>query len=142
MADMFLSSCRRWVPIVIACSLLAALASSGMARPAGAQSNTPNPDMVTIAGTLQSELGCASDWMPSCDKTFLTYDAASDVWRGAFNVQPNDDQDKKGPRYKAALNGSWNENYGLKAQVGGADIPLIVPQAMTVRFYYDHKTHW
>jgi pullulanase len=110
--------------------------------PALAIDNTPNPSTVTIAGTMQSELGCSADWMPSCDKTFLTYDAEDDVWEGTFKVTPNNDQDKKGPRYKVALNGKWDENYGLNASRGGADIPLVVTASMQVKFYYDHKTHW
>ncbi|MEK7785930.1 MAG: DUF3372 domain-containing protein, partial [Chloroflexota bacterium] len=44
--------------------------------------------------------------------------------------------------YKAALNGSWGENYGGNAAPGGADIPLAVTQPTPVKFYYDHKTHW
>lgn len=103
---------------------------------------TPPPQKVVIAGTLQSEVGCAGDWQPDCDKTALKYDAQSDVWTGTFEVQPKNDQDGKGPRYKAALNGGWGENYGQKAQQGGADIPLIVAAARPVKFYYDHKSHW
>src|SRR3970040_2354770 len=80
--------------------------------------------------------------MPSCEATFLTYDAEDDVWQGTFIIQPNDDQDKKGPRYKAALNGGWGENYGANAVQGGPDIPLIVSESTQVKFYYDHKTHW
>ncbi len=110
--------------------------------PVVAAANTPDPKTVTIAGTLQSELGCDADWMPSCTKTFLTYDAEDDVWQGTFQVTPNNDQDKKGPRYKAALNGSWDENYGRNAAAGGADIPLLVTQNTQVKFYYDHKIHW
>jgi len=104
--------------------------------------HTPPPETVTIPGTLQSELGCSGDWQPECDKTFLTYDPEDDVWQGEFNIQPNDDQDKNGPRYKAALNKSWGENYGAKAALNGPDIPLVVTQPTLVKFYYDHKTHW
>ncbi len=110
--------------------------------PVAAAENTPGPKTVTIAGTLQSELGCEADWMPSCAKTFLTYDGEDDVWQGTFPVSPNDDQDKKGPRYKAALNGTWDENYGKNATRNGPDIPLVVTQDTQVKFYYDHKTHW
>jgi pullulanase-type alpha-1,6-glucosidase len=110
--------------------------------PALAADNTPPPSSVTIAGTLQSELGCSADWMPACDKTFLVYDAEDDVWQGTFEVTPNNDQDKKGPRYKAALNGTWDVNYGLNASSGGADIPLLVTTSTQVKFYYDNKTHW
>lgn len=123
-------------------SLLLALifAISPMA-PALAQ-QAAAPEKVVIPGTIQSELGCPGDWMPDCDQTALAYDEEDDVWQGTFEVQPGSDQDNKGPRYKAALNGSWDENYGTKAQRGGADIPLVVPAATQVKFYYDHKSHW
>jgi pullulanase len=107
-----------------------------------AAGNTPDPKSVTIAGTLQSELGCDSDWLPACSKTFLTYDAEDGIWQGTFPVSLNNDQDKKGPRYKAALNGAWDENYGKNAAAGGGDIPLLVTQKTQVKFFYDHKTHW
>ena len=34
------------------------------------------PTAVTVAGSLQSELGCAADWQPDCAETDLAYDAA------------------------------------------------------------------
>ena len=107
---------------------------------AAAQVST-QPDTATIAGTMQSELGCAGDWMPGCEKTHLTFDANSNIWKGTFEVTPANDQDKKGPRYKVALNGTWDENYGKNAARGGADIPLVVDQPIQVTFYYDHQTH-
>jgi len=103
---------------------------------------TPLPEKVVIPGTHQSELGCSGDWQPDCAKTALVYDEEDDVWQGAFEIQPKNDQDGKGMRYKAALNGSWGENYGQKAQQGGADVPLVVDQLTQVKFYYDHKSHW
>jgi pullulanase-type alpha-1,6-glucosidase len=128
---------RLFSGLLLAALLLALVAP---ATPAVAQSG--GPDTVTIPGTLQSELGCSDDWKPDCDKTFLTYDAEDDVWQGTFLVQPDNDQDKKGPRYKAAIDKAWGENYGLKAQPNGADIPLVVSEPTEVKFYYDHKTHW
>ncbi len=101
-----------------------------------------NPETVTIPGTLQSELGCSGDWQPDCDKTYLVYDAEDDIWQGTFLVQPGNDGDKKGSRYKVALNGVWTENYGVNATPGGADIPLLVKEPTEVKFYYDHKNHW
>ena len=38
-------------------------------------SDTPDPTSVTIAGSLQSELGCPGDWQADCAATHLTYDA-------------------------------------------------------------------
>ena len=44
--------------------------------------------------------------------------------------------------YKAALNDSWDENYGLHAQLNGSNIPLNLASGGSVKFYYDHKSHW
>ncbi|AHG89807.1 hypothetical protein J421_2270 [Gemmatirosa kalamazoonensis] len=107
-------------------------------RPAGRPSTmlTPNPTSVTVAGSFQSELGCAGDWDPACAVTHLTYDAGDDVWQGTWTLPAGSWE------YKAALNGAWDENYGLHAQLGGANIPLAVATARSVKFYYDHKSHW
>jgi len=87
-----------------------------------ADASTPNPVSVTIAGDLQSELGCAGDWDPSCGATHLTYDPADDVWQQAFSVPSGDYS------YKAALNDTWDESYGLNAVPGGTNIPLSIPR--------------
>lgn len=125
---------------VISLFIILALIFPNPAQFAAAQVST-QPDMVTIAGTMQSELGCAGDWMPGCEITNLSFDASSNIWKGIFEVTPANDQDKKGPRYKVALNGTWDENYGKNAARGGADIPLVVDQPIQVTFYYDHQTH-
>jgi pullulanase-type alpha-1,6-glucosidase len=91
---------------------------------------------VTIAGSLQSELGCPGDWQPDCALTNLAYDPDDDVWQGTFFVPAGSWE------YKAALNGTWDENYGANAAANGANIPLDLPAATEVKFYYDHKTHW
>jgi pullulanase-type alpha-1,6-glucosidase len=118
------------------------IASFSLAVVPVAEAQTSNPDTVNIPGTHQDELGCPGEWQPDCEKTQLTLDSEDDIWQGVFEIQPNNDGDKKGPRYKAALNGSWTENYGANATPGGADIPLVVPAPTQVKFYYDHKTHW
>ena len=104
--------------------------------PAASASHTPNPTAVTVAGSLQSEAGCPADWDPACATTHLTYDAGDDVWQGAFPLPAG------GYEYKAALNDAWTENYGLHAQQDGPNIPLALPAAASVKFYYDHKSHW
>jgi hypothetical protein len=98
--------------------------------------HTPNPTSVTIAGSLQSELGCAGDWDPACAATHLVYDGTDDVWQAVFNVPAG------GWEYKAALNDSWDENYGAGGVPGGANIALALGAAADVKFYYDHKSHW
>src|SRR5215216_8032671 len=133
---------RKIISSIIAISaILLASFSSLLAPPAQAQSSS-NPESVGIAGTHQDELGCPGDWQPECENTLLTYDTEDDVWQGTFEIQPGNDDDKKGPRYKAALNGSWDENYGANATPGGADLPLVLDEPTQVKFYYDRKTHW
>jgi glucoamylase len=117
-------------------ALLASVAGALALLPAATASHTPNPSAVTIAGSLQSELGCPADWQPDCATTHLTYDAGDDVWQRTFSLPTGSYE------YKAALNDSWNENYGLHAQPGGANIPLDLGSDASVKFYYDHKSHW
>jgi hypothetical protein len=99
-------------------------------------SDTPAPLSVTVAGSLQSELGCAGDWDPVCPVTHLDYDGNDAVWQKTFSVPAGSWE------YKAALNDSWDENYGIHAQSGGANIPLNLGVTTNVKFYYDHETHW
>ena len=92
---------------ILVATLLAALMTGppGVAQAAG----TPAPTSVTIAGSLQSELGCPGDWQPDCATTHLTADATDDVWQGTFAVPAG------AWEYKAALNDGWSESYGLNA---------------------------
>ncbi len=99
-------------------------------------SDTPDPTSVTVVGSLQDELGCPGDWQADCAATHLTYDASDAVWQGSWTVPAGSWE------YKAALNDSWDENYGVNAQLYGANIPLNLADATTLKFYYDHETHW
>lgn len=123
----------RLLPLLLLPLLLLLL--SGSLSAAIAAPSAANPTSVTIAGSLQSELGCPGDWQADCAATHLAYDAADDVWQGTFSPPAGSYE------YKAALNNSWDENYGLHATPGGANIPLAAPGG-PVQFFYDHKTHW
>jgi glycosidase len=126
----------RLLAYAAALGLAAAALLSHYDLPAALASHTPDPSSVTVAGSLQSELGCAGDWQPECAATHLTYDANDGVWQGVFNVPAGSWE------YKAPLNDSWGENYGRYAQQNGANIPLALDAAASVKFYYDHETHW
>jgi hypothetical protein len=89
---------------------------------------TPTPSSVTVAGSLQSELGCSGDWDPSCAASHLTYDANDDVWQGSWTF-PAGAYD-----YKAALNDAWDENYGAGAVLNGANIALTLGGSTAVKF--------
>jgi glycosidase len=101
---------------------------------AAAASHTPAPGSVTLAGSLQSELGCPGDWDPGCAATHLTFDADDGVWQRAWSLPAG------GYEYKAALNDSWTENYGALATRDGGNIALA--GGGDVKFYYSHETHW
>lgn len=125
---------RYWLPFQV--SLFALLSSFVffVASPFSLfADHTANPTSVALAGSFQSELGCPGDWQPECANTELTYDASDDVWQGTFTIPAGNWQ------YKAALNDSWDESYGLP---GGANVSLTLATDTTVKFYYDHKSHW
>ena len=117
-------------------ALLAGLAAALVLLPAATAAQTPDPSSVTIAGSLQSELGCPGDWQPDCAATHLTYDAGDDVWQKTFSLPAGSYE------YKAALNDSWTENYGAGAQPNGANLAFNLAATADVKFYYDHKSHW
>ncbi|QCP00513.1 alpha-amylase [Arthrobacter sp. 24S4-2] len=95
----------------------------------------PQPDTVTVAGSLDSELGCPDDWQPACDAAFMTLDPADKVWRLTVPDLPAGTYE-----FKAALNGGWDENYGAGGAFNGGNIVLEHPGG-AVTFRYDHSTH-
>ncbi|MFC6633047.1 pullulanase-type alpha-1,6-glucosidase [Microbulbifer taiwanensis] len=99
-------------------------------------SDTPPPSAVNIPGTIQSQLGCPGDWQPECAASMLDYDASDDKWQGSFFVATGNWE------YKAALNGSWDENYGQGGWRNGANIPLNLSAGREIKFIYDHESHW
>jgi glycosidase len=116
-------------------ALLSGLLGS-LAPAAPVLANTPSPTSVSIAGSLDHVFGCPGDWDPTCAAAHLAYDASDDVWQGSWAVPAG------AYEYKATLNEGWTENYGLHAAPGGANIPLNLASGATVKFYYDHKSHW
>jgi glucan 1,4-alpha-glucosidase len=120
--------------------------------PAAAANHTPSPTAVTVAGSLQSELGCPGDWDPGCAATHLVYDASDDVWQGRFAVPagsweykaPLNDSWVENGSYdtKVAINEAWLENYGAGGVPNGPNITFNVPvDNAKVRFSYLASTH-
>ena len=127
---------HHWIGLLALIGILISALALPLRAPVALASHTPNPTSVTIAGSLQSELGCSGDWQPDCSATHQTYDANDAVWQSSWALPAGSYE------YKAALNDNWDENYGLHATAGGANIPLVLAANTTVKFYYDHKTHW
>ncbi len=123
---------RRSLALALVLSLLAGtMGVAGLPHPAGAE-----PATVTIAGSLQDELGCPGDWQPDCAATQLAFDADDAVWQAMFALPAGSFE------YKAALDGTWDENYGLGAVRDGPNIPLPLAAPTAVKFFYDDETHW
>jgi glycosidase len=76
---------------------------------------------VTVAGSLQSELGCPDDWQPGCAATHLAFDTSDGQWHGTFTL-PAGSYD-----WKVAINDAWDENYGAGGASGGGNLVLDVP---------------
>ena len=68
-----------------------------------------------MPGSHGSEIGCAADWDPPCDAIQLTLDD-DQVWKGTFSPQAGQ------YAFKAAINRSWDENYGAGGNRNGSDI--------------------
>jgi hypothetical protein len=93
------------------------------------------PNAVSVAGTINSVMGCPADWLPDCDQAQLTLDPNSQIWKGTYALPAG------GYAYKVAINKSWTENYGVGAVRDGPNIDLTTT-GTPVTFYYDHGTHW
>jgi pullulanase len=103
---------------------------------ASAAVQEPAPELVVIPGTIQSVLGCDGDWQPDCEATALIFDEEDQLWSNTFTLPAGEYE------YKAAINGSWNVNYGLNAEPGGPNISLVLTEETDVRFIYVPGSHW
>ena len=101
--------------------LLVLVSLSLLPSNAEAQGNPP-PGSVTVAGTLQSVLGCPGDWQPECELTFLTYDADDDLWTATWDLPPGD--------YRVAVSVYW---YGDLEPLGVEGAPRAVIGTVPVR---------
>ena len=95
------------------------------------------PDNVSVPGSDNSEMGCPGDWLPACQQAQLTLDPKDDIWKGSSDSIPAGDYE-----YKAAIDKTWDENYGAGAVRGGGNIAYTAPGGKRVSFFYDHRTHW
>ena len=114
--------------------LVAVVTGLGVAVVPPASGDDPPSRTITIAGDLQSELGCPGDWQPSCPQSELdqtgptSYAAQFELPAGSY-------------QFKVTVNGSWDENYGADGTRDGANIPLVIEGPATLDFRYDDVSH-
>jgi alpha-amylase len=97
---------------------------------------TPLVNSVTVAGSLQSEIGCSEDWLPDCAASHLAFTAINGgVWEGTFEIPAGNYE------YKVAIDDSWAVNYGAGGARDGANITLSLPTTTNVTFVWDQVSH-
>jgi glycosidase len=90
--------------------------------------------VVTLVGNLQDELGGSGEWNPADPATQMKqqengkYKLTGTLPAGSYE-------------YKVAINGSWDENYGVDGTPGGENYKLSLDRETQVTFIYDDSTH-
>jgi arabinogalactan oligomer / maltooligosaccharide transport system substrate-binding protein len=90
--------------------------------------------IVGVPGNLQDEAGCAADWDPACENTLMT-DQGDGIFTLTVTLPAGDYE------YKVAMNGGWDENYGVDGEANGANIMLSLGEETKVTFTYDDNTN-
>jgi hypothetical protein len=91
---------------------------------------------VTVAGSLQSEIGCSNDWDPACTDSHLTFNTTNGLWEGTVQISEGEYE------YKVAIDNTWDVNYGAGGAAGGSNIPIRIPSGTSsVTFVWDQVSH-
>ena len=132
---------KRRMPRTLLTGLIALVTSAALipvlntAGPAAAAE--PQPSAVSVPGSFGAEVGCPGDWQPDCAQLQLAQRSNDGVWSRTLALPAGSYE------YKAALNKSWDVNYGKGGVQGGPNIAITVPAGgRSVTFYYDNATHW
>ncbi|MCK6079191.1 pullulanase-type alpha-1,6-glucosidase [Microbacterium sp. EYE_5] len=99
------------------------------------QSSSEGP-VVTLAGSFQSELGCAADWSPDCLRAMMFDGDRDGVYEFSTKGIPTGSYE-----VKVAHGLSWDENYGADGVRGGENIAFTATAGKAVVFRYDSETH-
>jgi hypothetical protein len=92
---------------------------------------------VSLFGSLQSVMGCSSNFDNFCDNPALSFNLVSGKWEGAFNMPV-------GCYYyqvKETIGCNNTSFYGRDGELNGFYMFLYIPSAGEVNFSYDPQTH-
>ena len=96
----------------------------------------PAVKSATVAGSLQSEMGCPGDWDPACAASHLAFDRTDGQWHGTFTLPEGS------YAWKVAIDDSWTVNYGAGGAAGGENLTLDVPAGGgSYTFTWNQVTH-
>ena len=99
------------------------------------QSSSEGP-VVTLAGSFQSELGCAADWSAECLRAMMFDGDRDGVYEFSTKGIPTGSYE-----VKVAHGLSWDENYGADGVRGGENIAFTATAGKAIVFRYDSETH-
>lgn len=91
-------------------------------------------EMVNISGTIQTKMGCDSDWSPNCVESALSF-IDNGTWDGTFDIPAGNYE------VKVTINGTWDINYGVNGKINGDNIPLNLDSDTDVTFTFDPATN-
>ncbi len=100
---------------------------------AAVEPETAQPDAVAIVGDFNVLLGAPEDWSPEADQSQMDWDAHERLWKLTAELPEGF------YTYKAAINRSWDENYGAFGVRNGANHEFHHAGG-PVTFRYDHLT--
>ena len=89
---------------------------------------------IGLPGSHQAAVGCAGDWDPACEVTFFE-DQGDGMYTLTLSIPAGDYE------YKIAVNGGWDENYGVDGVAGGDNFILSLAEDTDVTFTYDDESH-
>ncbi|WP_082514781.1 pullulanase-type alpha-1,6-glucosidase [Yonghaparkia sp. Root332] len=99
-------------------------------------SSSAEGPVVTLPGSLQSELGCPGDWQPDCLATLAQDGDKDGVYEFATSALPSGSYE-----VKVAHGLSWDENYGVDGVRNGANYSFSASEGKEVRFLYTLATN-
>ncbi len=116
----------RHLALIVALVAAATVAGTA-ATPAVADHDDPAVS-ATLAGSLQSELGCPDDWSPPCPATAMQ-DAGDGAWSITVDVPAGSWE------WKVALDGTWDRSYPT------SNMLLVLEAEARLTFSYDDTSH-
>lgn len=90
--------------------------------------------IVGLPGSHQAAAGCPGDWDPACDVTFFE-DQGDGIYTLTITLPAGDYE------YKVAMNGGWDENYGVDGVADGDNYTLSLTEETEITFTYDDNTN-
>ncbi|MEO1162786.1 MAG: hypothetical protein AAFV98_03295, partial [Chloroflexota bacterium] len=99
--------------------------------------DTVRQRLVTAAGSFQDEIGCANEWAPDCMLSWMQDVDGDGLYTFTTSELPAGEYE-----VKAAINRSWDENYGAGGEADGANIAFTVAEdGDNVTFAFDSASN-